>query len=352
MKKHFTIICAAAFLLCLLVSGESASRKASGGENISIKDTAGRSVEISLPVKRLVVLTSDALEIIRALKAEDLVVGVYSDISRDPQFWPELKDKSRVGNWKGLNYELVAELNPDVVLCYTQRPGRNMESKLEPFGIKVIRLDFFRPGKLEKEVAVLGRILKKEKEAMDLIAWYRNNIELIQKGLKNISNQPHIYIEGDSRYHTAGPGSGGNEICVLAGGHNIACNLSIPYPEITPEWILTNNPDFIVKTTTKTTCGTSYSMADALPLKRIRDSVMNRPAWENIRAVKKNKVFVMSNEIWTGPRAIIGAGYMAKWFYPHAFKDFDPKKLHKEYLERFQGIKYRGVYVYPEGDGQ
>lgn len=347
MKKYFTIICIIILLFCLLVSGEIVTREAMAGKSISIKDTAGRSVEVSLPVKKLVVLTSDALEIIRALKAKDLVVGVYSDITRDSQFWPKLKDKPKVGNWKGLNYELVAELNPDIVLCYSQRPGRDMERKLDPFGIKVIRLDFFRLGTLEKEVAVLGRILKKEKEAMDLIAWYRKNLELIQKGLKNISDQPDVYIEGDSKYHTAGPGSGGHEMCVLAGGHNIASNLSIPYPEITPEWILMNNPNLIVKTTTKSTCGTSYSMADVIPLKRIRDGVMARPAWENIRAVKKNKVFVMANEIWTGPRAIIGTGYMAKWFYPDAFKEFDPKKLHKEYLEKFQGIKYQGVYVYP-----
>ncbi len=347
MKKYFTIICITTLLFCLLVSGETVTREAMAGESISIKDAAGRSVEVSLPIKKLVVLTSDALEIIRALKAEDLVIGVYSDISRNSQFWPKLKDKPKVGNWKGLNYELVAELNPDIVLCYSQRPGRDMERKLEPFGVKVIRLDFFRLGTLEKEVAVLGRILKKEKEAMDIIAWYRKNLELIQKGLKNISDQPDVYIEGDSKYHTAGPGSGGHEMCVLAGGHNIASNLSIPYPEITPEWILMNNPNLIVKTTTKSTCGTSYSMTDAIPLKRIRDRVMARPAWENIRAVKENKVFVMANEIWTGPRAIIGTGYMAKWFYPDAFKEFDPKKLHKEYLEKFQSIKYQGVYVYP-----
>jgi iron complex transport system substrate-binding protein len=330
----------------LFIPAEQATAQAAKEENISIQDATGRIVEVRLPVKKLVVLTSDALEIIRALKGEDLVAGVYSDISRDSQFWPELKDKPKVGNWKGLNYELVAELNPDIVLCYSQRPGRDMERKLEPFGVKVVRLDFFRLGTLEKEVAVLGRILKKEKEAMDLIAWYRKKLELIQKGLKNISDQPDVYIEGDSKYHTAGPGSGGHEMCVLAGGHNIASDLSIPYPEITPEWILMNDPDIIVKTTTKSTCGTSYSMADAIPLKRIRDRVMARPAWENIRAVKDNKVFVMANEIWIGPRAIIGAGYMAKWFYPDAFKELDPKKFHKEYLEKFQGIEYRGVYVW------
>jgi iron complex transport system substrate-binding protein len=55
----------------------------------------------------------------------------------------------------------------------------------------------------------------------------------------------------------------------------------------------------------------------------------------------------MASNIWTGPRAIIGISYMAKWFHPDLFKDLDPEELHREYLRRFQDIKYQGIYVYP-----
>ena len=348
MKKYIIITSVLVLLFCLLVSVEGISGETIERKSIRIQDATGRFVEVGLPVKKLVVLTSDALEIVRALKAEDLVVGVYSDIGKDPLFWPSLKDKKKVGTWKELNYELVAELNPDVVLCYAQRPGRDMEKKLEPFGIKVLRLDFFKLDMLEKEVETLGLILKKEKEAQQLTAWYRSNLNLIKKKLKDTNDRPHVYIEGDSNYHTTGPGSGGHDMCVLAGGQNVASNLSIPYPEVTPEWILMSNPNVMVKVTTVTTCSTCYGMTDVAPLKRIRNEIMDRPAWENIRAVKGGKVYVMANEIWTGPRAIIGTSYMAKWFYPDVFKGFDPMALHREYLETFQGIKYQGLYVWPD----
>lgn len=348
MKKHIITTSVLILLFCLLVSVEGISGQAIERQSIRIQDATGRFVEVGLPVRKLVVLTSDALEIVRALKAEELVVGVYSDISRDPLFWPGLKEKPKVGNWKGLNYELVVALNPDIVLCYAQRPGRDMEKKLAAFGITVIRLDFFKLDSLEKEVETLGRILRKEKEAGQLIAWYRKNLNFVQERLKDYSDRPNVYIEGDSNYHTTGPGSGGHHMCVLAGGHNIASDLSIPYPEVTPEWILVNNPNVVVKVTTVTTCGTCYVMTDTGALKGIRDSIMDRPAWDNIRAVKEGKVYIMANEIWTGPRAIIGTSYMAKWFYPDLFTDFDPEALHREYLERFQGIKYQGVYVYPD----
>jgi iron complex transport system substrate-binding protein len=136
MKRYLTKICVATLIFCLLISGETATREATAGESIRIKDATGRSVQVKLPVKKLVVLTSDALEVIRALKAEDLVSGVNTGIAKDPLFWPGLKNKPIVGSWRGPNYELIVELNPDIVIGYGRHPGQDMEKKLEPFGIK------------------------------------------------------------------------------------------------------------------------------------------------------------------------------------------------------------------------
>ena len=344
MKKYFTIICITILLFCLLISGETITHEAMAEESISIKDAVGRSVEVSLPVKKLVVLTSDALEVIRALKAEDLVVGVNAGIAKDPLFWPKLKNKPRVGSWRGPNYELIVELNPDIVIGYARHPGQDMEKKLIPLGITVIRLDFYKIRSMVKEIEILGRILGKEQEARQLIGWYQEKLKLIERESMPLRDQPDVYVESYSKYHTTGPGSGGHEMCFLAGGHNIASGSSIPYPEVTPEWVLAKNPHAIIKASTVRNC---YATSDPGDLKSIRNEIMARPAWDNIQAVQDDKVYVMASDIWTGPRAIIGIGYMAKWFHPEVFKYLDPEKLHREYLEKFQGIKYQGVYVYP-----
>ncbi|MBU1196452.1 MAG: ABC transporter substrate-binding protein [Proteobacteria bacterium] len=317
------------------------------GKSITIKDATGTQVEVRLPVKRLVVLNSDALEVIRSLGASDLVVGVYSDISKNPLFWPELKERPKVGTWKEINYERVIELNPDAVVCYGSRPGRDMEKKLQSFGIQIIRLDFFKPDTLEKEIKTLGKILDKESQARKIADWYHYHLNQVQEMVKSEAARPKVYMEGDSNYHTAGPGSGGNDICMYAGGSNIAANFSIPYPEVTPEWILTRNPDVIVKMTTSSTCSSGYGMTDARILEKIRAEILSRPAWTYTNAVKKERIFVIANEIWTGPRAIIGICYLAKWFFPERTVSLDPMALHKEYLEEFQKVSYQGVYVYP-----
>jgi iron complex transport system substrate-binding protein len=345
MKKYGITRCASVFLFCLLILVEGITAHAATRESICIKDATGRSVEVRLPVKKLVVLTSDALEVIRALKAEDLVVGVNTGIAKAPLFWLGLMNKPRVGSWRGPNYELIAELNPDIVIGYARHPGQDMEKKMGPLGIKVVRLDFYKIRSMAKEIEILGRILGKEQEARQLIAWYQEKLKLIERESMPPRNRPDVYVESYSKYHTTGPGSGGHEMCVLSAGHNIASNFSIPYPEITPEWVLAKNPYVIIKATALSNC---YAMTDPSALEGIRKEIMARPAWDNVRAVRDGKVYVMASDIWTGPRAIIGISYMAKWFYPEGFKYFDPEKLHKEYLEKFQGIRYQGVYVYPE----
>jgi iron complex transport system substrate-binding protein len=345
MRRYVITTCALMLFFCSLVGAEAITGEATERESIRIEDAEGRTLEVELPVKRLVVLTSDALEVVRAIKAEDLVVGVNAGIIKDPLFWPRLKDRPAVGRWSDPNHELIAELNPDIVISYARRPGTEMEKKLMPLGIKVVRLDFYKISTLEKEVETLGRILKKEKEAKQLTAWYRTKWSSIHDKLKDVNERPNVYVESYTKYHTTGPGSGGNEMCVLAGGHNIASNFSIPYPQITPEWVLANNPYVIIKAAS---FSNSYAMIDSRPLRSIRDSIMARPAWDIIQAVQEGKVYVITDCIWTGPRAIIGTSYMAKWFHPDIFKDLHPEKLHREYLEKFQGIKYEGVYVYPE----
>ena len=311
------------------------------GKIITFKDADGRSIGVRLPVKRVVVLTSDALEVIRAVKAEGFVAGVNSGISREPLFWPGLKRMPSVGRWRDPDYELIAELNPDIVIGYAGRPGPLMERKLSSFGIQVVRLDFYKMLTLKREVKILGQILNREKEAGQLIAWYNKGRDLIQKGLKQIRYRPRVYVESYSRYHTTGPGSGGNEMCVLAGGQNIAAGFSIPYPEVTPEWVLAENPQVIIKAAA---VGNAYGTTGSGPLKKIRKDIMARPAWDHIRAVQEGKVYVMESSIWTGPRGIIGVLHMAKWFHPDIFRDLDPEEIHREYLEKFQGIKYRGNF--------
>ena len=79
-----------------------------------------------------------------------------------------------------------------------------------------------------------------------------------------------------------------------------------------------------------------------------RDDIMSRPGWDQLDAVENGEVYMITNGIaWCGVRKHVGVFYMAKWFYPDLFLDIDPEEFHREWLEEFEGIEYRGLWVYP-----
>ena len=130
------------------------------GEPKTIVDSDGKEVEIYRPIKRIVVLGTTHAEVLRSLGAEDKIVGISTYITKKPDFFPKLKELPTVGSGYRPDYEAIINLKPDIVLQYSGWTPE-MDEKLEPFGIKVIRLGF-KLMNYTREVASLGDILDKK----------------------------------------------------------------------------------------------------------------------------------------------------------------------------------------------
>lgn len=315
---------------------------AAPGRAMEVTDALGRTTAIPTPVQRIVALNSDALEILRVLKAQDRVVGVYAEIVREPEFWGELVDLPKAGGWRTPNLEAIAALSPDLVIVYSRNPGDDFGRKMGALGIPVLRLDFYRLDTLESEVRTLGRLLAKDAEAVAFCRWHGTRLGALQRRVARMTRRPAVYVESYSDFTTTGPGSGADGMCRLAGGRNIAGDLQLPYPKITPEWVVAREPEVIVKAASR---ANGYRAADARALNAEREAILNRPVWSEIPAVKAGRVHVMDSAVWTGPRALTGIAWLARWFFPEAFSDIDPESWHKDYFEIFQAIPYQGVYV-------
>ena len=69
------------------------------------------------------------------------------------------------------NFEVIAELRPDVILAWKTNPGPELERQLEPLGIAVLRLDLTEPGKLPEEMRTLASILGPEAQRRTEAYW-------------------------------------------------------------------------------------------------------------------------------------------------------------------------------------
>ena len=321
-------------------------------KELTIVDDFPKIVTIHKPVKRIVILSTYGVEAIRSLKAVDKVVGVPGYLAEQHgAFFPELSKLPGIGSGFTPDIEKVLELEPDVVIAYEKSPDPGKFDAKLPENIKVVHLSFSRAELMIKDFEKLGYILNKRDEAKELTDFYEEFTNTINEQVEELleNEKPRIYIESiwssESEYRAAGKGTGADDACTIAGGINIADHTGTK--TVDPEWVITQNPDIIVGMTF-TAAGCGYEHDDPSKMKAIREGIMNRPELAEVTAVKEGKVYCVAFQIVGKPRYFVSIAYLTKWFHPELFEDIDPKAIHQEYLERFQGMPYRGMYAYPE----
>ncbi|MFZ5688606.1 MAG: stalk domain-containing protein [Bacillota bacterium] len=313
---------------------------------ITITDSMGRRVQVPSPPNRIVVIIGHVAEVISALGAADRVVGVSDDLGFFPQAL--LKDKPKVGKAFTPSVERIVELKPDVVFA-SRWLKPELAQQIEAAGIPLVYLVCWEPRTMVQDVLTLGDILGKEKEAREYADFYNRYLQMIQGRIAKLKpeDKPLVYLEGYSDYSTVAAGAGGAELLELAGARNIAAGEPVPHPKVSPEWVVSKNPQVIIKAVAHTSVPSGYLESDEAMRKK-RDEIISRPGWKGIAAVKHNRVYVITGEIYASPRTYIGIAYFAKWLHPELFRDLDPEAMHREHLQRFHGLKLEGAWVYPE----
>lgn len=284
-------------------SGNQISQNNTQNETLTVVDDMGRVVKVPQPVRRVVSTAPSNTEILFAVGAGSLVVGVdnYSDYPE------EAKNITKVADFVSINVELVYSLKPDVVFAYYgQRVGIE---RLAELGIAVVTI---RPQTIDdvlNEIMLIGTICGKRERAETLVNQLSQRIEKVVNATKelNDSARPRVYFEcWNSPYISAGPGSFINDMIRMAGGKNIAANASKDYPQLTEEFIISANPEIII----------TSSMNMDTP-----EKIMQRENWQSIEAVKRGKVYAVDDNLISrpGPRIVEGLETLAKLIHPEIF---------------------------------
>ena len=325
------------------------------GKPKRITDSTGREVTIYKPIKRIAVLNTDLAEAIVVLGAKDRVVGIGETMTKYKRFFPELSKLPSVGKWTEPDIEAILALNSDTVCAYAKWPKpENLEDKL-PDTITVIRLDFYKAETLKEEMEELGYLLDKEEYADRYLEWHDEYVDVINEKVSEISeeNKTRVFIDGGGgkvfgrrAYST---GTGMHDLCVVAGGIDIAEGYVEGYKDVQTEWILNQTPDVIVGLSYKG----GYETDDDAKMKEHYDTIIGLPGFEEeVPAVINDSVYIMSNAFAFAPHYPAVLATMAKWLYPDLFDDFNPEAIHQEFIDEFMGIDYnvyeQGVFVYPE----
>ncbi|MCX6698425.1 MAG: ABC transporter substrate-binding protein [Methanomicrobiales archaeon] len=289
----------------------------------------------------MVVVNTNAAELLVALGARDRITGASDTVKNHPLLGPQFAGIGSIGSWQTPNIEKVLSLNPDLVVSYASSKPKN-EDPFTQNRIPILYIDCYRLDTLESDAKILGSLTSRENDASSYAALVNTWQDLVKSRVSNVSqvDKPRVYFEGYSDY-SAQPGSSGSGLLIRrAGGRNIAENLSVAAPKVNAEWVMTENPDVIIKVVSPTKDGINFTT--------IHSQIVSRPGMQNVNAVRNGRVFVISGDVAYGPRFYIGLLTIAKMLYPDRFRDINPQAALDEYAQRFVVGTNLTPFVYPE----
>jgi len=246
-------------------------------------------VTIEKRPERIVSLSSTATEILFAIEAGDQVEAVD-----DQSNYPTEAPKSDLSGFQP-NVEAIAARDPDLVI-YHFDPG-DLADSLEKLGIPAI----MQPAAVQLEntyqqITDLGRATGNREAAEDLVESMKKEIAEVLETVPKFDDPPTYYHELEQTYFTLTSKTFAGEIYSLLGLENIADAADTDgsgYPQLSAEYIIDADPDFIFLANTKC-CAQSG------------ETVAQRPGWGSMKAVTGDRVVELDDDIasrW-GPRVV------------------------------------------------
>jgi iron complex transport system substrate-binding protein len=270
---------------------------------IVVEDDVGNVITLEAKPQRIVSLAPNHTETLYALGLGDRVVGVTEYCN----YPPEAAEKPKVGDFVNIDLETVVGLQPDLVLATTMHVAETVPA-LQERGIAVFVIDPQSVADVLDEIRTMGRITGREEAADALVAHMQARIDAVQERVKG-APRPKVFWELGPELFTVGPGTFIDDLIVLAGGENVAADADTPWPQLSVEAIILNDPDVIV-------------LADHNYGQTV-EMVKERPGWEDIRAVREGRIVEIANDDIVsrpGPRLVEGLEFLAQALHPELFE--------------------------------
>jgi len=325
----------------------------SSAKEVTITDVLGRNVTLPYPVRKVIVTDDEVAELVQLMKAADRVVGIEPSI-RDRGYFYEMADKPVTGSqFRDLNYELIAELKPDVVIMMDVGPIGKIIDKLDKIGVKavVISID---PKKIPQSIMLLGKIFGEEERAKALLDWWKEKWEFLGERIRTVEGKRELKVfigmgfapSNKLPTRTWGDLAKWNYILNVLKTKNIALGKLKAYGELDVEYIVKEDPDIIIVGDWSDNW-LGYTKNSTELAKEMVRAVLNDPVLSGVKAVKDRRIFIMHYVMLGSFRSVVGAYYLAKIAYPDSFKDVNPEEMHREYFEKLLDVPYKGVWFYP-----
>ncbi|WP_345243135.1 cobalamin-binding protein [Pontibacillus salipaludis] len=263
---------------------------------------------------RLVSICPSNTELLAYLGLIDQLVGVdqYSD-------WPEeVKELPQLGPDLSIDMDHVERLKPDLVLASLSVPG--MERNIEELERRNVPYIILNPNSLEEiaeDLMKVGAHTQTEQRAKEVVHAYRSIIAQYQQLTDAIKDKPTLYWEWWPKpiFSPGGP-NWLTKISELAGGQNVFSNEKEASVKRSWEDVRMIDPEVV--------CMAWVGVKED---KMKPEAIRKRPGWEEVQAVKTNRIFVLQEALYCrpSPRLLWGLQKLAYLLHPEVYPVPDDK---------------------------
>tara|TARA_B100001564_G_scaffold47122_1_gene34356 strand:- start:2137 stop:3228 length:1092 start_codon:yes stop_codon:yes gene_type:complete len=357
-KALISIFQASIIIICSIGIYNFVVRDAvSSDETGEIKITDSNDVDhyFDAPPERVALTNTYAGTVMRMLGInESKIVGVSGDFG-DELLWPELSDKPMIQHsaHSEIDFEAILDTRPDIYIVFANNgmvDTGGIRDKLEPVGIKVIALDFYKYDSLRYEINVLATLFGKEQQMDVLFEEFEEIESMVASKFTDLdySERPKIVMEHHASL-TRDPvvltgTSQWTDIIDRAGGINVFENLPGHTTHVDMEAILDENPDVLMFDGITFDIGYNRYDNDGTSCETHMQHIEDRAGFENLNAVVNDRLLVFSGE-FAGPMMIHGLPTLAKHLHPELFSDVDAESYLDDYFTTYHGVERVGKFV-------
>ena len=291
------------------VSTEAAEKETS--YPVTVTDQADRTVTIEKEPAKIVSGYYIPSSLLIALGLSDKVVGIEAKADKRPI------------------YKLAcASLSPDLVILPLKL--KDAAKSLTELGIPVLLVNPESPDQLSDMISLIATATNTQDKADQLLDFINQEKEMLTTSLATADDTPNIYLAGNSSLlSTAGPAMYQSGIIELAGGKNVASDISDTYwAEISYEQLLSWDPDYIILAS-----DAEYTV----------DDVLSDPNLKDCTAVKNNHIYAIPGDIEAldspVPASILASIWLAGILHPDQVSTDTYTKEMNSFYETFYGIK-------------
>jgi len=272
----------------------------------TITDALGREVTLNIPVMGLAPLAPSVTEMIALVSGTGAMVG-----ATDADTWPPGADHLPRYQVLPVDFEKLAELEPDLVLASTQVNSPRDARALEALGIPVVFLGGSDLDDVLLGLQLIGDVTGRKHRARVVVDSLLQRLHELTDLTQGVDVRPQaVFLISTGTPWSFGPESYMHDVMAWAGLESITRSFPNEAPVLSDEFILERAPEVIV--------GPFDTDTDA------RQALLEaHPLWRNVPAVRDDRIVRVPADLVLrpGPRMIEGAWIMARRAHPQLFRE-------------------------------